>query len=171
MSDLALNFKKYTNSIDRNPRFQDSGKVTRVVGFLIEGYLPGAWLGTICEIYPNSGDKPFQAEVVGFKEKSVLMMPLGEIHGVGQGARIVLLHRESTVKVGPQLLGRILNGLGEPMDKGGNFDTSDEVSFYASPQNPLSRPPIREPLDLGIKCINGLLTAGQGQRVGIMAGS
>ena len=166
-----LNLKKYSTALDRSPRFQDSGKVTRVVGFLIEGYLPGAWLGTICEIFPNSGEKPFQVEVVGFREKNVLMMPLGDIRGVGLGARIVLLRRESTVRVGPGLLGRVLNGLGEPMDSKGSVDTVDEISIYAPTENPLSRIPIKKPLDLGVKGINGLLTTGLGQRVGIMAGS
>jgi flagellum-specific ATP synthase len=171
MSELALNLKKYTNSVDRNSPFQESGKVTRVVGFLIEGFLPGAWLGTICEIYPNNGEKPFQAEVVGFREKNILMMPLDEIRGVGMGARITLLKRESTVRVGPTLLGRVLNGLGEPMDSLGPIEAVDEVSIYRATENPLSRIPIKRPLDLGVKCINGMLTTGLGQRVGIMAGS
>ncbi len=171
MSEAAVNFQKYLSAVDRSPRFQDSGKVTRVVGFLIEGFLPGAWLGTICEIYPNSGEKPFQAEVVGFREKNVLMMPLGDIRGVGMGARIVLLKRESTVRVGPQLLGRVLNGLGEAMDGKGAIDTVDEINIYQPTENPLDRIPIRKPLDLGVKCINGFLTTGLGQRVGIMAGS
>lgn len=171
MTAETINFQKYLSAVDRSPPFQDSGKVTRVVGFLIEGYLPGAWLGTVCEIYPNSGEKPFQAEVVGFREKNVLMMPLGDIRGVGMGARIILLRRESTVRVGPGLLGRVLNGLGEPMDAKGALDTVNEMNIYQPTESPLDRIPIRKPLDLGVKCINGLLTAGLGQRVGIMAGS
>jgi flagellum-specific ATP synthase len=166
-----INLKKYISAIDRNPPFHDSGKVTKVVGFLMEGYLPGAWLGTICEIYPNSGEHSFLAEVVGFREKSVLLMPLGDIRGVGMGARIVLRQRESSAKVGPKLLGRVINGMGEPMDNKGPIETVDEVNLYQPTENPLARPPIRKPLDLGIKCINGLITAGMGQRVGIMAGS
>ncbi|MDZ4677636.1 MAG: FliI/YscN family ATPase [Oligoflexia bacterium] len=163
--------KKYETAVDRNPLFHDSGKITKVVGFLMEGYLPGAWLGSVCEVYPSSGERSFSAEVVGFREKNVLLMPLGDIRGVGMGARIVLSRREATIKVGPRLLGRVLNGLGDPMDAKGPVHTSDEISIYAPIENPLSRPPIRKPLDLGIKCINGLLTAGMGQRVGIMAGS
>jgi flagellum-specific ATP synthase len=169
--NLVINFQKYITALNRSPRFQDSGKVTRVVGFLIEGYLPGAWLGTICEIYPNSGEKPFQAEVVGFREKNVLMMPLGDIRGVGMGARITLHKHEATVKVGPKLLGRVLNALGDPMDGLARLDTIDEIGIYSPPENPLNRPPIRKPLDLGVKCMNSMLTSGMGQRVGIMAGS
>lgn len=168
---LRINFQKYETAVSRNPLFHDSGKITKVVGFLMEGHLPGAWLGTVCEVYPSNGEKPFLAEVVGFREKSVLLMPLGEIRGVGMGARIVLHKREATVRVGPRLLGRVLNGLGEPMDGKGDLHAHDEISIYTPTENPLSRPPIRKPLDLGVRCINGLLTAGMGQRVGIMAGS
>jgi flagellum-specific ATP synthase len=166
-----INFQKYETAVSRNPLFHDSGKITKVVGFLMEGYLPGAWLGTVCEVYPSNGEKPFLAEVVGFREKSVLLMPLGELRGVGMGARVVLSKREATARVGPRLLGRVLNGLGEPMDGKGDLHTIDEVSIYSPTENPLTRPPIRKSLDLGVKCINGLLTAGMGQRVGIMAGS
>ncbi|MCC6278012.1 MAG: flagellum-specific ATP synthase FliI, partial [Oligoflexia bacterium] len=122
-SDLALNLRKYEVAVDRNPLFHDSGKITKVVGFLMEGYLPGAWLGTVCEVYPSNGEKPFLAEVVGFRDKSVLLMPLGDLRGVGMGARIVLARREATVKVGNKLLGRVLNGLGEPMDGKGQLHT------------------------------------------------
>jgi flagellum-specific ATP synthase len=168
---FELNFKKYEQAVARSGRFHESGKITRVIGFLMEGYLPGAWLGTVCEVFPNSGEKSFYAEVVGFKEKGVLLMPLGDIRGVGMGARMVLAKREATVRVGSRLLGRVLNGLGEPIDGKGVVDTIDEISIYQPIENPLTRPPIKKPLDLGVKCINGLLTAGMGQRVGIMAGS
>ncbi len=170
-STFAINLNKYETAVNRNPLFHDSGKITKVVGFLMEGHLPGAWLGTVCEVYPSSGEKPFLAEVVGFREKSVLLMPLGDLRGVGMGARVVLSRREATVRVGPKLLGRVLNGLGEPMDDKGRVQTIDEISIYAATENPLTRPPIKKPLNLGIKSINGLLTAGMGQRVGIMAGS
>ena len=170
-NNLDLNLKKYHSALNRNSLFYESGKITKVVGFLMEGYLPGAWLGTVCEVFPSSGEKSFFAEVVGFKEKSVLLMPLGDIRGVGMGARIVLSKREATVKVGKNLLGRVLSGLGEPIDSLGDLRADDEVSIYTPIENPLTRPPIRKPLDLGVKCINGLLTAGMGQRVGIMAGS
>ena len=167
----TINFRKYETAVDRDPLFYESGKITKVVGFMIEGYLPGAWLGTICEIFPSSGEKSFFAEVVGFKDKSVLLMPLGDLRGVGRGAKIVLSKREATIRVGSHLMGRVLNGLGEPIDRKGRLLTEDEVGIYSPIDNPLNRPPIRKPLDLGVKAINGLLTAGMGQRVGIMAGS
>lgn len=171
MAELALGWDKYENVVSKNSLFQESGKVTKVVGFLIEGYLPSALIGSVCQIFPNSDAPPFLAEVVGFKEKSVLMMPLAEIRGIGRGARAVLLRQEASVRVGARLLGRVLNGLGEPLDGFGKLDALDEVGLYNPTANPLDRRPIREPLDLGVRSINGLLTAGKGQRVGIMAGS
>ena len=113
---MDLNLKKYEMAVNRSALFHESGKITRVVGFLMEGHLPGAWLGTICDVFPSNGEKSFQAEVVGFKEKNVLLMPLGDIRGVGMGAQIVLSKREATVRVGKRLLGRVLNCLGEPID-------------------------------------------------------
>ena len=168
---LNFNFDKYVNIFDGVELTHDIGKVTRVIGFLMEGYLPGAWLGSICEIYPSSGAVPFLAEVVGFKDKSVLLMPLGEIMGVGLGAKIVLVRQKASVSVGPSLLGRVLNGLGEPIDGKGPINTEQQVSIYAAVKNPLSRSPIKESMDLGVRAINGMTTVGKGQRLGIMAGS
>ncbi|MGE3972981.1 MAG: FliI/YscN family ATPase [Bdellovibrionales bacterium] len=172
MSELkSFNLEKYVNIFDGVDLTHDIGKVTRVVGFMMEGYLPGAWLGSICQIHPSSGAPPFLAEVVGFKDKSVLLMPLGEIMGVGLGAKIVLVRQKASVPVGSALLGRVLNGLGEPIDGKGAINTDQQVSLYAAVKNPLSRAPIDEPMDLGVRAINGMLTIGKGQRVGIMAGS
>ena len=168
---LKINTGKYSQAAARESLFSESGKITKVIGIMMEGYLPGAWLGTVCEVYPSNGEKCFYAEVVGFREKNVLLMPLGEIRGVGMGAKVCLSKREATVKVSPRLLGRVLNGLGVPIDNKGSIFTQDEVDIYSTPDNPLNRVPIRQPLDLGIKAINGLLTVGLGQRVGIMAGS
>jgi flagellum-specific ATP synthase len=168
---LPFNLEKYVNSFEGVELTHDIGKITRVIGFLMEGYLPGAWLGSICEVYPSSGAPPFLAEVVGFKDKSVLLMPLGEILGVGLGAKIVLVRQKASVPVGKALLGRVLNGLGEPLDGKGPINTDQQVSIYSGVRNPLSRSPIHEPMDLGVRAINGLLTIGKGQRVGIMAGS
>ena len=98
-------------------------------------------------------------------------MPLGEMRGVGLGARVVLEREIATVKVGPQLLGRVINGLGEPLDGLGPIESMDESLIYNTAGNPLDRDTIRSPMDLGVRAINGMITVGQGQRVGIMAGS
>lgn len=171
MNSLAIHFSKYDsllNSIHHLSR--ESGKVVEVRGMLITGSLPGASVGSIVEIFPNS-QQSFLAEVVGFKEKNVLMMPLGEMRGVSLGSRIILSRQIATVKAGNDLLGRVVDGLGKPMDGKASFEDVKEIPLYSEVRNPLDRRPIREPLDIGIRAINGMLTVGQGQRVAIMAGS
>ena len=166
-----LHLDRYEALLDRTHLTEDSGKITQVVGQVMTGYLPGATIGSVCAVYPSQGFQKFLAEVVGFKDRNVLLMPLGEMRGVGLGSRIVLERQIATVKVGPELLGRVINGLGEPLDDGGPIDAIDESLIYNPVGNPLDREPIREPLDLGVRAINGMITVGRGQRVGIMAGS
>ena len=171
MSELNLDLEKYTQNISSIHLTKDSGKVTEVSGLMIKGYLPGAALGSICQVLPMNDDIGFQAEVIGFKDKSILLMPLGEMRGVGLGAKIVLLKKTATVRVGEDLLGRVIDGLGHAIDDQGPIEALREVPLYAQVRNPLHRKPIREPLDLGVRAINSMLTTGKGQRVGIMAGS
>jgi flagellum-specific ATP synthase len=167
--DLHLN--RYENSLASIKLSRDVGKVTQVTGFLMRGYIPGTCIGAICEIYPLTGQKPFLAEVVGFEDRHVLLMPLGEMRGVGLGSKIVLLKSQATIRVGEELLGRVLNSLGDPIDGLGDLAALEEMSIYAEGVNPLKRPPIHEPLSLGIRSIDGMVTIGRGQRVGVMAGS
>ena len=166
-----LNLEKYFNTLKRLNVNRDIGKVTEVTGFLIKGYVPGACIGSICEIYPYAGTEPFLAEVVGFKQKEVLMMPLGEMKGIGLGSKIVLQKTRALVSVGETLLGRVINSLGEPIDQLGIIDTYNDVELYNEGKNPLWRPPINEALELGVRAIDALITVGKGQRVGVMAGS
>ncbi|WP_243374367.1 flagellar protein export ATPase FliI [Geotalea sp. SG265] len=146
------------------------GKVTQVVGLVIEGFCPETAVGTLCEIN-SQGCEPIPAEVVGFRENKTLLMPLGELRGVGLGSLISVRREKASLGVGPALLGRVIDGLGAPIDDRGPIITGEEYPIYAMPVNPMKRRPIRRPLDLGIRAINGLLTCGEGQRVGIMAGS
>lgn len=171
MSEYALDFQKYHDLLASAHLTKDAGKVTEVTGLMIKGFLPGASLGSLCEIQPTGGEKSFLAEVVGFKDKSVLMMPLSEMRGVALGARILLRRQVATVKVSDDLLGRVIDGLGRPIDDKGDFESTKEVSLYSEVRNPLQRKPIKQSLDLGVRAINSALTVGQGQRVGIMAGS
>ena len=166
-----LKLERYESLLGRIHLTEDSGKINQVVGQVMTGYLPGATIGSVCGIHPGQGFDRFQAEVVGFRDRNVLLMPLGEMRGVGLGSRIVLERQTATIKVGPELLGRVINGLGEPLDGKGPIDTADESLIYKSVGNPLERSPIHEPLDLGVRAINGFITVGRGQRVGIMAGS
>jgi flagellum-specific ATP synthase len=171
-SDLYnLNLERYEAALERAHLTEDSGKITQVVGQVMTGYLPGSTIGSVCAVHPSQGFPRFLAEVVGFRDRNVLLMPLGEMRGVGLGSRIVLERQVATIKVGPELLGRVINGLGEPLDGGGPIDTLDESLIYNTSGNPLDRDPIHLPMDLGVRAINGMITVGRGQRVGIMAGS
>lgn len=171
MSELELNLGKYSDVVNSIHLTRDSGKVTEVSGMLIKGYLPGASIGSIVKIMPSESDKAFLAEVVGFKDKHVLMMALNDMRGVGLGSKIILSRQVATVRAGDELLGRIVDGLGHPLDDKDELEHFREIPLYSEIRNPLKRRPIREPIDLGIRAINGALTAGLGQRVAIMAGS
>ncbi len=170
MAETQINMKRYRAAIESARPIKLHGKVTQVVGLVIEGYCPETSVGAICEIRPQEG-APIPAEVVGFRNNKTLLMPLGELRGVGLDSLISVRREKATLGVGPQMLGRVIDGLGNPIDDKGPLRTEEEYPIYATPVNPMTRPPIRRPLDLGIRSINGLLTCGQGQRVGIMAGS
>jgi flagellum-specific ATP synthase len=165
-----LNMKRYRGTLESVKPVKLHGKVTQVVGLVIEGYCPDTSVGAICEIKPKGGD-PIPAEVVGFRNNKTLLMPLGELRGVGLDSLISVRREKASMGVGPLMLGRVIDGLGNPIDDKGPVRVEEEYPIYAAPVNPMTRPPIRKPLDLGIRSINGLLTCGQGQRVGIMAGS
>lgn len=168
--DTTLNLTKYRAAIRESKPVRLHGKVTQVVGLIIEGYCPDASVGTICQIKPLDGE-PIPAEVVGFRNNKTLLMPLGELRGVGLDSLITVRRDKASMRVGANLLGRVIDGLGNPIDDKGPIGAKEEYPIYALPVNPMSRQPIRKPLDLGIRSINGLLTCGRGQRVGILAGS
>ncbi len=147
------------------------GRVTKVVGLVIEGDGPAASVGEVCRIIPVDGRPPIEAEVVGFREGAIQLMPVGEMGGLTPGSRILSTGSPATVPVGPQLLGRVVDGLGNLIDGQGPIEVTDRYPVHARPGNPLNRDRITEPLDVGVKAINSLLTIGQGQRVGIFAGS
>jgi flagellum-specific ATP synthase len=166
-----INFDKYQSIINNTHLTKDSGKVTEVTGLLIKGFIPGVSVGSICEIYTTVSEKPILAEVVGFKDRQVLMMSLGGMRGISMGSRILLSKSVATVKVSDELLGRVVDGLGVALDSGPELEVSEEVSLYGEVVNPLQRQPIRESLDVGVRAINAAITAGRGQRIAIMAGS
>lgn len=170
MSESAIHLPRYMSVINDLKLVRFHGKVTQVVGLVIEGYCPDTAVGSLCEIHTTDGD-PILAEVVGFRDNKTLLMPLGELRGVGLGSLITMRRQKASMRVGPGLLGRVIDGLGIPIDDLGPIVAEEEYPIYATPVNPLKRSPIRKPLDLGIRAINGLLTCGEGQRVGIFAGS
>ncbi len=167
----TLNLQKYERALETAQLTRDIGKVTHVTGFLICGYIPEVSVGSVCEIYPISGAPSFLSEVVGFRDREVLLMPLGEMRGLGLGSTILVRRPLASVSVGDDLLGRVINGLGDPIDSKGDLFLTEEVPLYAEASNPLDRPPIRETLSLGVRAIDSMITLGKGQRVGIMAGS
>ena len=148
-----------------------NGRVNRVVGIIIEGHGPGVTVGTNCVIYPTDGGPPVTAEVVGFNRNRTLLMPIGPISGIGPGSRILALRKHPAVAVGPGMLGRVLDGLGRPIDGRGPLQVETTYPLHADPINPLQRDIIDQPLDVGVASINTLLTCGKGQRMGIFAGS
>lgn len=147
------------------------GLVEQVIGLIIEGRGPAVSIGDLCDIYPRSACTSIKAEVVGFKGPHVLLMPIGEMRGIHPGSMIINRGEKATIRVTPALQGRVLDGLGQPLDTGGPVPPGQAYPLYAEPLNPLRKRRISTPLDLGVRAINGLLTCGKGQRVGIFAGS
>ncbi len=168
---MKIHLAKYQRRLERVNPIRVHGKVSQIIGLVVEGHGPGASIGEVCEIQAKDSAAPIHAEVVGFKRGKVLLMPLDNLRGIGPGCRIVAKGKKADVKVGRKLLGRVINGLGHPMDGNGPLESEGVYSLYADPINPLWRGRITNPLDLGIRVINGLLTCGKGQRMGIFSGS
>lgn len=167
---MEIDLSPYLDAVDGVKTFKVFGTVNRVVGLLIESHGPPVPVGGICNIELTSNEF-VPAEVVGFQDKKIFLMPLGEVRGVGPGTKIWAKEHAATVKVGEDLLGRIVDGLGNPIDSKGALRADAHYPIYAEPINPMDRPRIDQPLDVGIRAINACLTIGKGQRIGIMAGS
>ncbi len=170
--------KRYEERLLQTMLYDEAGKITKTLGLIYEAYLPGASIGSICDIVLNESDpfsNPIEAEIVGFKDKRVFLMPYDEVSGINNDSIVRLKQRNSQVPVSSSMLGRVIDGRGVPIDGKGPLFTADSTtdyrSLYRKPTDPLSRTMIEEPLDLGVRAINGLLTCGKGQRMGIMAGS
>jgi flagellum-specific ATP synthase len=153
-----------------NP-YPKSGFVTDLVGLVIEAHCPQAQVGSVCHIESTGGDQPIEAEVVGFRDDKVLLMPLDELKGLRRGAKVKILKSAATLKVGPELIGRVLDGRGRPIDSLPEPHCEEEFFLYSKPLNPMKRDRIQEPLDLGVQSINTLVTVGKGMRFAVMAGS
>ncbi|WP_133407624.1 flagellar protein export ATPase FliI [Parashewanella tropica] len=167
--------KKLKNQLDQycqqvTPfRAVASGKLVRVVGLTLEASGCRAPVGSLCSIETMDGE--LVAEVIGFDDELLYLMPIDELRGVLPGARVVPLGEKSGLNVGMSLLGRVLDGSGQPIDGLGSIQNSESVSTHSIAMNPLSRRPISEPLDVGVRAINAMLTVGKGQRMGLFAGS
>jgi flagellum-specific ATP synthase len=146
------------------------GSLTRMIGLTLEASGCQAAVGDRCEVLQADGQH-IEAEVVGFSQDRLFLMPTTVMHGVMPSARVVPMQRTGRVQVGPQLLGRVIDGGGQPLDGLGPIDCESSVRLTGVPINPLERQPISTPLDVGIRSINALLTVGRGQRIGLFAGS
>ncbi len=147
------------------------GKVRRIVGLVVEGHCPHSSVGSLCEISPLEQGPPVPAEIVGYNNDQALLMPLGELRGLGPGSLIRVVRESVSIKVGDGLLGRVIDGMEQVIDDGPPVHLQATTPLYTLPPSPMQRQKIAKPLDLGIRAINGLLTCGTGQRMGIMAGS
>ena len=146
------------------------GKLTRMVGLTLEAAGCQAPIGARCNVQGPEGN-PVEAEVVGFSGEKIYLMPTGDIRGLTPNARVIPTRHVSVAEVGEALLGRVVDGAGRPLDGKGPIRTTDSVPLTGRAINPLARQPIREPLDVGVRAINALLTVGRGQRMGLFAGS
>jgi flagellum-specific ATP synthase len=168
---VRVDFTKYHRRLANANSIRVTGKVCEIIGLRVEGQGPPASIGEVCDIYPNDRVKPVPAEVVGFKKGRTLLMPLETSRGLSPGCRILSVGKRATSGVGRGLLGRVLDGLGKPIDNKGPLSCTEQYPLYADPINPLQRGRIKEPVDLGVRVLNGLFTCGRGQRMGVFAGS
>lgn len=165
---MTFDLNKY-NELSRKSYIKHLGRVSKIVGLTIESIGPNASMGEVCKI--DSEDNSVFAEVVGFRENRILLMPLGDLAGVGLGSTVEALGHSLKVSVSTDLLGRVLDGLGKPIDDKAPIYSNTLYNIESEAPDPLKRTRISESLTMGIKAIDGLLTVGKGQRVGIFAGS
>ena len=167
MIDLT-HYKEIISNI--NP-MSEVGKVIQIIGLVIEADGPSSSIGDLCYIYLSSDAPPISAEVVGFRENKILLMPLGDMEGLKPGSIVINTGSPMKVQVGFELLGRVLDGLGKPMDTSLEIKSNKFYPTAGKNINPLTRKRILEPISLGIRSVDGLITVGKGQRMGIFAGS
>ena len=163
--------EKFLDVIEQTEPIKLNGKVTDVIGLIIVSIGPNVSLGEVCTVVNKTGVVVCRTEVVGFKEGKVLSIALGEVESISPSCEIVSSGESFHVGVGEDLLGRVIDGFGEPIDGKGEVNYDSYRSVYNNPPNPLERKRISEPLQTGVRALDGLLTTGKGQRVGIFAGS
>jgi flagellum-specific ATP synthase len=169
-SNWAKQLQRATRAVDRIEPPPVEGVLTRMIGLTLEAAGCQAAVGDRCEVLGSGGTR-VEAEVVGFSGDRLYLMPTGDIHGLKPNARVIPRSGAGTAAVGPQLMGRIIDGAGNPLDSLGPLGCEDRIRLTGAPINPLTRQPIEEPLDVGVRAINSLLTVGRGQRIGLFAGS
>ncbi len=172
---MTFDFSQELDLIEECEPLRPHGKVLQVVGMVVEASGPSAPVGDICLVYPEGSlfdrDLAIPCEVVGFREERILLMPYGDMRGIQPGSRVVATRSQSLCQVGDELLGRVIDGTGNPIDALGKPKCRRKYPLYGREINPIARDRIVEPLGTGVKAIDGLLTCGKGQRMGIFAGS
>lgn len=169
----VIDLRKYLDAIERTETIQVRGRVTEVTGLIIKATVPGVRIGEMCFI-EGSGSARIVCEVVGFRDEAVMLMPLGEAQGVGPECEVIPTGKPFGIRCGYGLLGRILNGLGRPIDGGvplEDLPDLEEWSVERTAPDPLKRMRVTQPIAMGVRAIDGLLTVGLGQRIGLFAGS
>jgi len=166
-----IDLSPYLRLIEGVSTYRIKGRVTELTGLIVKAVIPNVRVGELCYIQSSYRKTLIKAEVVGFKDKDVLLMPLGELEGIGPGNEVLPTGSCLMVKVGENLLGRVLDGLGEAIDgeQKGPLLLNDEYPVMAAPPDPLQRKRILEPLSIGVKVVDAILTCGEGQRVGLFA--
>lgn len=173
-TNLFPHVSSILKAIDKQPLFRLRGRVLESTSLIIRASVPLVSLGELCLITRTNNENPLLSQVVGFRESDVFLMPLGDNLGLSSNSQVIPSTKPFTLKVGYPLLGRILNGLGQPMDRGPDLesvlDLTDWPLHRPSP-DPFTRQPVKEPLSLGIRVIDSMLTVGRGQRIGLFSGS
>src|SRR3990167_1993115 len=166
-----INFDRYVEKIRKVQPYRIKGKIKELTGLIVKAVIPNVHVGELCFIHVHGSTKAIKAEVVGFKDNNVLLMPLGDLEGIGPGNDVVPTRNCLMVPVGFELLGRVLDGLGDPMETAqkGELKCKEFYPVNASPPDPLSRKRVTRPISVGIKAIDAMLTAGEGQRLGLFA--
>ena len=167
----AFSADAYLSELKTVDLIRQNGKVRQVIGVVIESLGPAMSIGETCSIMYRRNTDPVLAEVVGFRDNKVLMMPLGDLGGIGAGSEVVALGKPLEIGLSNGLLGRVLDGIGRPIDGLGPIMHAERAEVSGSPPSPLTRRRITEPLSMGVRAIDGLLSCGKGQRVGIFSGS
>ena len=166
----SINWDRYITAVDSCQTLTAEGRISKVVGLIAEGHGPGIGVGSACSILNEEGVE-ILSEVVGFKDNKIMLMPYGEVRGISPGCKITLVRKQPYIPVGDGYLGRVVNGMGEPIDGLGPITSSVYYPLYGQIVNPMKRRLITEVADVGIAAVNTLITIGKGQRMAIMSGS
>lgn len=165
----AGNLSRFLRVVDRSTPVEVRGRVKEVIGLLVRASVPEAFVGELCLIYSGRSSEPLRAEVVGFQNGDALLMTLGDLRNVGPSSEVLPTGRSLTIQAGECLLGRVLDGLGEPMDGLGPLEGAVEWEVERNPPDPMQRRRVLDHLATGVRAIDGPLTCGEGQRIGLFA--